>query len=112
MNWLANGYVTTKRRLTTAVLRSTGYESKGVGKYRIENNEVEFYDTLYYTQDPTVGYHSTESQLVLQPKTATSPALESLRYFYSLRNNKTELSLAIDCPPYAICTSIGLLTRK
>jgi hypothetical protein len=61
----------------------TGYESRVTSKYRIINDRLEVYNNVLYLQDPAVGYHSTESQLVLQPSTSTPPSAHSLSYFYN-----------------------------
>jgi hypothetical protein len=75
----------------------TGYGCRGTSKYRIINDQLEVCDNVLYLQDPAIGYHSTESQLVLQLPTSTPPSAHSLGYFYKVEKN--DLSLIINYPP-------------
>jgi hypothetical protein len=86
--------------LTNQVL---GYQSKSEGKYRIEGDEIVFYDIVVYRNEYSKNGYSREDELVKRTS-VTSKAFVVI--------TKDVLKLDFPCPPYVACIGVFWYQRK
>jgi hypothetical protein len=86
--------------LTNQVL---GYQSKSEGKYRIEGDEIVFYDIVDYRNEYSKNGYSREDELV-KTTSVTSKAFVVI--------TKDVLKLNFPCPPYVACIGVFWYQRQ